>query len=57
MDFVDSKRLRFVARQPIFDREEQVFGYESLARSSSRRETPGSSCWYCRNDASLPLNT
>jgi c-di-GMP-related signal transduction protein len=27
-----TKPLRFVARQPIFDREEQVFGYELLFR-------------------------
>jgi c-di-GMP-related signal transduction protein len=32
-DFVDSKHLRFVARQPIFDREEKVFGYELLFRN------------------------
>jgi c-di-GMP-related signal transduction protein len=32
-DFVDSKHLRFVARQPIFDREEKVFGYELLFRT------------------------
>jgi len=32
-DIKDSKRLRFVARQPIFDREERVFGYELLFRN------------------------
>jgi c-di-GMP-related signal transduction protein len=26
----DVKPLRYVARQPIFDREEKVFGYELL---------------------------
>ena len=29
---IDIKPLRFVARQPIFDREEKVFGYELLFR-------------------------
>jgi EAL and modified HD-GYP domain-containing signal transduction protein len=29
---VDGKPLRYVARQPIFDREEKVFGYELLFR-------------------------
>ncbi|HLW84387.1 MAG TPA: HDOD domain-containing protein [Candidatus Sulfotelmatobacter sp.] len=29
----DPKQLRFVARQPIFDREEKVFGYELLFRN------------------------
>ncbi len=29
---LDAKPLRYVARQPIFDREEQVFGYELLFR-------------------------
>src|ERR1700756_470532 len=29
---LDAKPLRFVARQPIFDREEKVFGYELLFR-------------------------
>ena len=29
----DVKQLRFVARQPIFDREEKVFGYELLFRN------------------------
>ena len=28
----DSKTLKYVARQPILDREEQVFGYELLFR-------------------------
>ena len=28
----DLKSLRYVARQPIFDREERVFGYELLFR-------------------------
>jgi c-di-GMP-related signal transduction protein len=32
-DTKDSKNLRFVARQPIFDREEKVFGYELLFRN------------------------
>lgn len=32
-DIKDSKHLRFVARQPIFDREEKVFGYELLFRN------------------------
>jgi len=30
----DSKAMRYVARQPIFDREEKVFGYELLFRDS-----------------------
>lgn len=29
----EAKQLRFVARQPIFDREEKVFGYELLFRN------------------------
>src|SRR5437016_5762405 len=29
---VDVRPLRYVARQPIFDREERVFGYELLFR-------------------------
>jgi c-di-GMP-related signal transduction protein len=32
-DIKDSKHLRFVARQPIFDRDEKVFGYELLFRN------------------------
>ena len=31
-DVLDAKPLRYVARQPIFDREERVFGYELLFR-------------------------
>lgn len=30
---LDSRRFRYVARQPIFDREEKVFGYELLFRT------------------------
>src|SRR3974390_3779995 len=30
----DAKPMRYVARQPIFDRDEQVFGYELLFRDS-----------------------
>jgi len=30
----DAKAMRYVARQPIFDREEKVFGYELLFRDS-----------------------
>ena len=30
----DAKPMRYVARQPIFDREEKVFGYELLFRDS-----------------------
>jgi c-di-GMP-related signal transduction protein len=30
----NSKAMRYVARQPIFDREEKVFGYELLFRDS-----------------------
>ena len=30
----NAKPMRYVARQPIFDREQQVFGYELLFRNS-----------------------
>ena len=30
----DAKMMRYVARQPIFDRQEKVFGYELLFRDS-----------------------
>jgi c-di-GMP-related signal transduction protein len=37
----DVKQLRFVARQPIFDREENVFGYELLFRNGLENACTG----------------
>jgi hypothetical protein len=38
----DSKPLCYVARQPIFDREEKVFGYELLCRGGLENAFSGS---------------
>jgi c-di-GMP-related signal transduction protein len=40
---VDAKPLRYVARQPIFDREEKVFGYELLFRDGLENAFHGDS--------------
>lgn len=39
----DAKPLRYVARQPIFDREEKVFGYELLFRDGLENAFSGDS--------------
>ena len=40
---VDAKPLRYVARQPIFDRDEKVFGYELLFRDGLENAFHGDS--------------
>jgi len=40
---VDAKPLRYVARQPIFDRQEKVFGYELLFRDGLENAFHGDS--------------
>lgn len=40
---LDVKPLRYVARQPIFDRDEKVFGYELLFRDGLENAFHGDS--------------